>query len=100
MIQGNSKKAKGGKGDFYALPPEMQEALIVMALKSFKEEAARDAADLAAQQPSSSRGVWNRIDHRPLEGFVFAVTPFNFLAIAGNLPTAPNICGVDATGTR
>ena len=45
------------------------------------------------QQPSSSPGVWNVLDYRPLEGFVFAVTPFNFTAIGGNLPTAPAIMG-------
>ena len=44
-------------------------------------------------QPDSSPGVWNRVDYRPLEGFVFAVTPFNFTAIAGNLPTAPALMG-------
>ena len=44
-------------------------------------------------QPVSSPGVWNRMDHRPLEGFVLAVTPFNFTAIAGNLPTAPALMG-------
>jgi 1-pyrroline-5-carboxylate dehydrogenase len=44
-------------------------------------------------QPSSSPGSWNRFDHRPLEGFVYAVTPFNFTAIAGNLPTAPALMG-------
>ena len=48
---------------------------------------------LLADQPRSSRGVWNRFDHRPLEGFVFAITPFNFTAIAGNLPTAPALMG-------
>ena len=42
---------------------------------------------------ASSPGMWNRIDHRPLEGFVYAVTPFNFTAIAGNLPTAPALMG-------
>ena len=41
---------------------------------------------LLAEQPISSPGVWNRLDHRPLEGFVYAITPFNFTAIAGNLP--------------
>jgi 1-pyrroline-5-carboxylate dehydrogenase len=46
-----------------------------------------------AEQPASSAGVWNRTDHRPLEGFVLAVTPFNFTAIAGNLPTAPALMG-------
>src|SRR5690349_15833968 len=44
-------------------------------------------------QPGSSPGLWNRFDHRPLEGFVYAVTPFNFTAIAGNLPTAPALMG-------
>ncbi len=44
-------------------------------------------------QPSSVDGVWNRTDYRPLEGFVFAVTPFNFTAIAGNLPTLPALLG-------
>jgi 1-pyrroline-5-carboxylate dehydrogenase len=44
-------------------------------------------------QPISSPGVWNRVDYRPLEGFVYAITPFNFSAIAGNLPTAPALMG-------
>jgi 1-pyrroline-5-carboxylate dehydrogenase len=44
-------------------------------------------------QPNSSAGVWNRFDHRPLEGVVVAITPFNFTAIAGNLPTAPALMG-------
>ncbi|WP_432485934.1 L-glutamate gamma-semialdehyde dehydrogenase [Kineococcus esterisolvens] len=48
---------------------------------------------LIAEQPVSSPGVWNRLDHRPLEGFVYAITPFNFTAIAGNLPTAPALMG-------
>ncbi|WP_037605429.1 L-glutamate gamma-semialdehyde dehydrogenase [Streptacidiphilus rugosus] len=51
------------------------------------------ARELLADQPVSSPGVWNRADHRPLEGFVCAVTPFNFTAIAGNLPTAPALMG-------
>ncbi|WP_035854116.1 L-glutamate gamma-semialdehyde dehydrogenase [Kitasatospora azatica] len=51
------------------------------------------ARQLLAEQPRSSPGVWNRTDHRPLEGFVYAVTPFNFTAIAGNLPTAPALMG-------
>ncbi len=51
------------------------------------------ARQLMAQQPVSSRGVWNRTDYRPLEGFVYAITPFNFTAIAGNLPTAPALMG-------
>ncbi|MEJ2628901.1 MAG: L-glutamate gamma-semialdehyde dehydrogenase, partial [bacterium] len=45
------------------------------------------------RQPSSSRGCWNYLEQRPLEGFIFAVTPFNFASIAGNLPTAPAIMG-------
>lgn len=45
------------------------------------------------QQPASSAGVWNYMEYRPLEGFVFAVTPFNFTSIAGNLPTAPAMAG-------
>ncbi len=48
---------------------------------------------LYQEQPVSSPGIWNRLEHRPLEGFVFAVTPFNFTAIAGNLPTAPAMLG-------
>jgi len=51
------------------------------------------AERLYAEQPGSAPFVWNRLDHRPLEGFVYAVTPFNFTAIAGNLPTAPAILG-------
>lgn len=45
------------------------------------------------QQPISSAGVWNRAEYRPLEGFVFAITPFNFTAISGNLPGAPALMG-------
>jgi 1-pyrroline-5-carboxylate dehydrogenase len=52
------------------------------------------AREILAEQPvANSRGVWNRSDHRPLEGFVYAITPFNFTAIAGNLPTAPALMG-------
>ncbi|MCZ2525317.1 L-glutamate gamma-semialdehyde dehydrogenase, partial [Streptomyces sp. HB2AG] len=51
------------------------------------------ARQVLAEQPVSSPGVWNRSDHRPLEGFVYAITPFNFTAIAGNLPTAPALMG-------
>ena len=51
------------------------------------------ASEIYAQQPYSPPGVWNRVEYRPLEGFVFAVTPFNFTSIAGNLPTAPAIMG-------
>jgi 1-pyrroline-5-carboxylate dehydrogenase len=45
------------------------------------------------EQPESGAGMWNRLDHRPLEGFVYAITPFNFTAIGGNLPTAPALMG-------
>ena len=51
------------------------------------------ANELYTEQPFSSHTTWNRIDYRPLEGFVYAVTPFNFTAIAGNLPAAPAIMG-------
>ncbi len=51
------------------------------------------AEQIYAQQPISPRGNWNYVDYRPLEGFVFAVTPFNFTSIAGNLPSAPAIMG-------
>ncbi len=51
------------------------------------------ARNIHAEQPISSPGVWNRVEYRPLEGFVYAVTPFNFTAIAANLPTAPALMG-------
>ncbi len=51
------------------------------------------AQQLYTQQPKSSPGVWNMTELRPLEGFIFALTPFNFTAIAGNLPTAPALMG-------
>jgi 1-pyrroline-5-carboxylate dehydrogenase len=51
------------------------------------------AERIYAEQPESAPGVWNRLDHRPLEGFVYAITPFNFTAIGGNLPTAPALMG-------
>lgn len=49
--------------------------------------------EIYAQQPQSSPGVWNRLEQRPLEGFVFAITPFNFTAIAGNLPASAALMG-------
>ncbi len=49
---------------------------------------------ILTEQPDSAPGAWNRFDHRPLEGFVLAITPFNFTSIAGNLPTAPALMGV------
>ncbi len=51
------------------------------------------ARSILSVQPASAPGVWNRADYRPLEGFVYAITPFNFTAIAGNLPTAPALMG-------
>jgi 1-pyrroline-5-carboxylate dehydrogenase len=49
--------------------------------------------EIYKQQPNSSPGCWNSLEQRPLEGFVFAVTPFNFASIAGNLPTSPALMG-------
>lgn len=49
--------------------------------------------EIYAEQPISSKGMWNRVEQRPLEGFVFAITPFNFTAIAGNLCAAPALMG-------
>lgn len=49
--------------------------------------------ELYAIQPESSPGIWNRLEYRPLEGFIFAITPFNFTAIAGNLSAAPALMG-------
>jgi 1-pyrroline-5-carboxylate dehydrogenase len=51
------------------------------------------ARRLLEEQPQSSPGTWNRMEYRPLEGFVLAITPFNFTSIAGNLPTAPALLG-------
>lgn len=49
--------------------------------------------EIYGNQPISSNGTWNRTEYRPLEGFVYAITPFNFTAIAGNLPSAPALMG-------
>ena len=54
---------------------------------------AKYMSELIAEQPYSPKGMWNRVEYRALEGFVFAVTPFNFTSIAGNLPTAPALVG-------
>ena len=51
------------------------------------------ARRLLEEQPQSAPGTWNRMEYRPLEGFVLAITPFNFTSIAGNLPTAPALLG-------
>jgi 1-pyrroline-5-carboxylate dehydrogenase len=53
----------------------------------------RFMSEIYREQPESSPGVWNRIEYRPLEGFVFALTPFNFTAISGNLPTSAAMMG-------
>ena len=50
-------------------------------------------AQIYEEQPESSEGVWNRLEYRPLEGFVYAITPFNFTAIAGNLPASAALMG-------
>ncbi|MFV0248869.1 MAG: L-glutamate gamma-semialdehyde dehydrogenase [Tenacibaculum sp.] len=50
-------------------------------------------SDIYCQQPNSDQGVWNRVEYRPLEGFVYAVTPFNFTAIAANLPASAAMMG-------
>jgi len=51
------------------------------------------AREIYEEQPESSAGTWNRLEQRPLEGFIFALTPFNFTSIAGNLPAAPALLG-------
>jgi 1-pyrroline-5-carboxylate dehydrogenase len=51
------------------------------------------AQSLYEEQPISSPGVWNQMEYRPIDGFIYAVTPFNFTSIAGNLPTAPALMG-------
>lgn len=51
------------------------------------------AQQIMSEQPESAPGMWNMLEQRPLDGFVFAVTPFNFTSIAGNLPTAPALMG-------
>ena len=50
-------------------------------------------SDIYKDQPVSSEGIWNRVEYRPLEGFIYAITPFNFTAIAGNLPTSAAMMG-------
>lgn len=66
---------------------------IVCELVDFFRFNVKYAEQIYQQQPNSSPGVWNWVEYRPLEGFVFAITPFNFASIAGNLPTAPAIMG-------
>ncbi len=62
-------------------------------LADFFRYNARYAADIYAEQPENSRGVWNRVEYRALDGFVMALTPFNFTSIGGNLPSAPALMG-------
>ena len=54
---------------------------------------ARFAEQLYAEQPVSSEGIWNRLEHRPLDGFVFSISPFNFTSIAANLASSPALMG-------
>ena len=56
--------------------------------------------EIYGQQPHSSPGTWNRVEWRPLEGFVWALTPFNFTSIAGNLPARPPCWETSACGSR
>ncbi|PIE65246.1 MAG: 1-pyrroline-5-carboxylate dehydrogenase [Desulfobacterales bacterium] len=77
----------GGKNIFQA---EIDSACELIDFLRFN---AKYAQEIYENQPVSSPGVWNYVQYRPLEGFVFAVTPFNFTAIAGNLPTAPALMG-------
>ena len=74
-----------------AVQAEIDSACELIDFWRFNAEFARQI--LAEQPPENSHGVWNRTDHRPLDGFVYAITPFNFTAIAGNLPTAPVLMG-------
>jgi len=66
---------------------------IVCELADFYRFNAYFATQIYQDQPFSSKGIWNRMEYRPLEGFVFALTPFNFASIAGNLPGAPALMG-------
>lgn len=74
-----------------AIQAEIDSACELIDFWRFNVHFAREI--LSEQPPANSPGVWNRMEHRPLEGFVYAITPFNFSAIAGNLPTAPALMG-------
>ena len=65
----------------------------VCELSDFLRFNAHFAQELYEEQPVSSKGLWNWAEYRPLEGFIYAITPFNFTAIAGNLPSAPAMVG-------
>ncbi|WP_372635342.1 L-glutamate gamma-semialdehyde dehydrogenase [Fodinibius sp.] len=73
--------------------PHQSEIEAVGELADFLRFNAYYLQELYEKQPYSPGGMWNRMEYRPLEGFIFAVTPFNFTAIAGNLPLAPALCG-------
>ncbi|MBS7527490.1 L-glutamate gamma-semialdehyde dehydrogenase [Fusibacter paucivorans] len=62
-------------------------------LTDFLRFNAKYVAEIYSEQPNSTKDTWNRLEYRPLDGFVYAITPFNFTAIAGNLPTAPAMLG-------
>jgi 1-pyrroline-5-carboxylate dehydrogenase len=62
-------------------------------LTDFLRFNANYVAEIYSEQPNSTNDTWNRLEYRPLDGFVYAITPFNFTAIAGNLPTAPAMLG-------
>lgn len=73
--------------------PHQSEIEAVGELADFLRFNAYYLQEIYKNQPNSSDGMWNRMEYRPLEGFIFAITPFNFTAIAGNLPLAPALCG-------
>lgn len=73
--------------------PHQSEIEAVGELADFLRFNAYYLQEIYQKQPYSPDGMWNRMEYRPLEGFIFAITPFNFTAIAGNLPLAPALCG-------
>lgn len=73
--------------------PHQSEIEAVGELADFLRFNAWYLTQIMENQPWSPDGTWNRVEYRPLEGFIFAVSPFNFTAIAGNLPTSPAMCG-------
>lgn len=75
-----------------AVQAEIDAAVELIDFWRFNVEFGRHVLD-RQQYVKDAPGIWNRLDHRPLEGFVYAITPFNFTAIAGNLPTAPALMG-------
>lgn len=73
--------------------PHQSEIDAIAELADFFRFNAYYLQEIYKDQPYSPEGMWNRMEYRALEGFVFAVTPFNFTSIGGNLPTAPVLCG-------